>query len=66
MPGAGSESSGTGREIIMARKAEVLLLGKVAGFLMENEDGYTFQYAAEYLKKSDAGPVSRLSGAVLQ
>ncbi len=50
----------------MARKAKVLLLGKVGGFLMENEDGYTFQYAAEYLKKSDAGPVSRLSGVVLQ
>lgn len=50
----------------MARKAEVLLFGKVAGFLTEDEDGYTFQYAAEYLKASDAVPVSRLGGAVLQ
>ena len=44
----------------MARKAEVLLFGKVAGFVKEDEDGYTFQYAAEYLKASDAVPVSRL------
>lgn len=50
----------------MARKAEVLLFGKVAGFLTKDEYGYTFQYAAEYLKASDAVPVSRLGGAVLQ
>jgi len=44
----------------MDRKSEVLLFGKVAGFLTEDENGYTFQYAAEYLMEAGAIPVSRL------
>ena len=44
----------------MDRKAEVRLFGKVAGFLTEDESGYTFKYSADYLKVSDAIPVSLL------
>ncbi len=44
----------------MARKAELRLFGKKAGLLTEDENGYTFQYSADYMKSPDAIPVSRL------
>jgi len=44
----------------MARKAAVHLFGQVAGFLTEDENGYTFQYTEKYLGAVDAVPVSRL------
>ena len=42
------------------RKAEIGIFGRVAGILIEDEDGYAFTYAAEYLDQQDAMPVSRL------
>jgi serine/threonine-protein kinase HipA len=44
----------------MAGKAELRLFGKTAGLLTEDENGYTFQYSADYMKSPDAIPVSRL------
>lgn len=40
------------------RKAKVYMLNKLAGFLIENENGYSFLYDDEYLAASTAKPVS--------
>ena len=40
------------------RKANVLMNGKVAGYLSETEDGYVFLYDANYLKEPKAEAVS--------
>lgn len=42
------------------RKAEIRMFGRVAGILVEDEDGYTFTYAPGYVEQPDAMPVSRL------
>ncbi len=34
------------------RKAKVYLYGRLAGSLVEDEDGYTFQYDSDYLKQN--------------
>lgn len=40
------------------RKAKVYMLNKLAGYLIENENGYSFLYNDEYLAHSTAKPVS--------
>ena len=40
------------------RKANVLMNGKVAGYLSETEDGYVFLYDENYLKEPKAEAVS--------
>jgi serine/threonine-protein kinase HipA len=40
------------------RKAEVYVHGQVAGLLTQDEEGYTFVYAPEYLTVATAEPVS--------
>ncbi len=40
------------------RKAKVYLHKELAGYLTENENGYTFLYDKSYLIKSTAKPVS--------
>ena len=40
------------------RKAVVLMHNNVAGHLIENDEGYTFSYAPEYLKSDKPEPVS--------
>lgn len=42
------------------RKAEISIFSRVAGILVEDEGGYSFTYAAEYLDQPDAMPLSRL------
>lgn len=42
------------------RKAEVHMFGKVAGYLTETDEGYTFAYAPEYAANSEHLPISRL------
>ena len=42
----------------MAKQACVYYKDKFAGFLIENDEGYTFQYDNEYLRLLDAMPVS--------
>jgi serine/threonine-protein kinase HipA len=40
------------------RRAKVLIHSELAGILIENEDGYLFQYEKEYLNNPNAKPVS--------
>ncbi len=40
------------------RKANVYMLGQLAGFLIEDEEGYTFQYHKAYIENAIAKPVS--------
>lgn len=40
------------------RKADVYVHNWLAGTLLENEDGYTFQYDPEYVHRDNAEPVS--------
>ncbi len=42
------------------RRAEIRMFGKVAGYLTETDEGYSFAYAPDYLASSDNLPVSRL------
>ena len=42
----------------MAKQAIVYYKDKFAGFLIENDEGYTFRYDDEYLRLLDAMPVS--------
>lgn len=40
------------------RKAEIKMHDQLAGWLSEDENGYHFQYAKEYVAKQDAQPIS--------
>ncbi len=40
------------------RSAKILMHDKVAGYLIENDEGYTFSYDQDYLKSANAEPVS--------
>ena len=40
------------------RKAEIKMHDAVAGWLTQDEDGYHFEYSADYLKNKTADPVS--------
>jgi serine/threonine-protein kinase HipA len=40
------------------RKARILMHDKVAGYLVEDENGYTFSYDAAYLKSGKPEPIS--------
>jgi serine/threonine-protein kinase HipA len=40
------------------RKAEIKMHDQLAGWLSQDEDGYHFQYAPDYLQLTDAKPVS--------
>lgn len=40
------------------RKARILMRDKVAGYLTETDEGYTFSYDPDYLKSPDAEAVS--------
>lgn len=40
------------------RQAEVRMHDQVAGYLTQDEQGYTFAYAPAYLRRVGAGPVS--------
>jgi serine/threonine-protein kinase HipA len=40
------------------RKAKVYMLKELAGFLVENENGYSFIYDEDYITKPTAKPVS--------
>lgn len=40
------------------RKAQILMLDRIAGILEERDDGYVFQYVPSYLESSDATAVS--------
>ena len=40
------------------QKAEIKMHDKIAGFLTQNEDGYTFSYTKEYLNTKDAEAIS--------
>ena len=40
------------------RKAVVLMHNNVSGHLIENDEGFTFSYAQEYLKSDNPEPVS--------
>ena len=40
------------------RQALIYNQDQLAGLLTEDENGYTFQYDAAYIKSSDAKPVS--------
>jgi serine/threonine-protein kinase HipA len=42
----------------MAKQAFVYYKDRIAGVLIENDEGYTFQYNDSYLRLSDAMPVS--------
>lgn len=42
------------------RSAEVSMFGRVAGILVEDEAGYAFTYAPDYLDQPGALPISRL------
>lgn len=42
----------------MERKGKVYYKNSYAGLVWQDEDGYGFQYAGEYLQKMDAAPVS--------
>lgn len=44
----------------MQRKAEIYLFDRLAGILLEDETGYTFQYFDAYLKSDQPVPVSLL------
>ena len=40
------------------RRAEIHMHGRLAGLLTQDEQGYTFIYAAEYLQRPTAEPIS--------
>lgn len=40
------------------RRARILYRDRLAGWLTEDEDGYVFEYAADYLSRGGAEPVS--------
>jgi serine/threonine-protein kinase HipA len=40
------------------RKAEIKMHDQLAGWLSQDEDGYHFQYAPDYLQLTNAKPVS--------
>lgn len=40
-------------------QATVFFEGKLCGVLSRTNNGYTFQYAAEYIQRADAKPLSR-------
>ncbi len=40
------------------RRAEIKMHSELAGWLSQDENGYHFQYAAEYLQKVDPKPIS--------
>jgi len=40
------------------RQAEVRMHGHLAGYLTQNEQGYTFSYWLEYLQETTAAPIS--------
>ena len=40
------------------RKAEIKMHNELAGWLSQDEDGYHFQYAPEYLQLKDPKPIS--------
>ena len=40
------------------RQAHIYYQDQLAGLLTEDENGYTFQYDAAYIKSNDADPVS--------
>jgi serine/threonine-protein kinase HipA len=40
------------------RRAKILMHNDLAGWLIEDENGYHFQYAPTYLKMKDAQPIS--------
>lgn len=42
------------------RKANILMFGKLAGQLVETDEGYTFTYAPEYVADPMNVPLSRL------
>ena len=42
----------------MLRKGKVFYKNAYAGIVWQDEDGYGFQYAEEYLQKADAAPAS--------
>ncbi len=44
----------------MSRKAKVYLYNQLTGYLIENENGYEFQYTETYLNSEDPVAVSRL------
>lgn len=40
------------------KQAQIYMNDKLAGILIENVDGYLFQYDSEYLKREDSEPIS--------
>jgi serine/threonine-protein kinase HipA len=42
------------------RKADIIMFGKLAGYLTEDENGYTFVYARDYARDPANLPLSRL------
>jgi serine/threonine-protein kinase HipA len=40
------------------KKAEIRMHDSIAGYLIEDEDGYTFTYDPQYIQKKGATPVS--------
>ena len=42
----------------MGRSAKVYLKNQYCGIVYENDDGYFFEYASEYLKNEEAKPLS--------
>lgn len=40
------------------RKAKILIENQVAGWLIQDENGYLFEYEKSYLSKTNARPVS--------
>ena len=42
----------------MGRRGKVIVHGKLAGWISENENGYAFYYDDTYLSDSEAEPVS--------
>jgi serine/threonine-protein kinase HipA len=40
------------------RQAEVFYKNELAGIIAENDEGYVFQYDANYLKNADSKPIS--------
>lgn len=40
------------------KKAEVYMRDRLAGYLVEDENGYHFSYYSEFMQSSDAEPVS--------
>jgi len=40
------------------RRAEIKMNNKLAGWLIQDENGYHFQYSPDYLRTADPNPVS--------